>query len=241
MNVKKLEFDTVWLQFHEIEPTISKLGGKPTRKKHDGYVLRIRLAGSPLLTHVPLYRTPWYTLPVIYDPATKQMISDSKDIAEYLDKQYPATQKLILDPAFEAEWEEIVLANIRKNAPVSIFMVLHNRVSVPAGQHIRRVREPELGKTLEELSTEEAVRQQWKAIENGFTNISKYYEKTGTTFLSKKDTPEWADLIVGAWVISQKFVYGEDSKEWKSILEWDGGLWKKLNEALQVYEGEGLE
>lgn len=51
----------------------------------------------------------------------------------------------------------------------------------------------------------------------------------------------WADLVIGSWVISQKFLYGEDSKQWKNILEWDGELWKKLNEALQVFEGEGIE
>jgi hypothetical protein len=51
----------------------------------------------------------------------------------------------------------------------------------------------------------------------------------------------WADLVVGSWLIAQKFVYGEDSKQWKTILGWDGGLWKDLSETLQVYEGEWVE
>jgi len=221
LNIKKLEFDTVWLEFHEVEPTITKLGGKPTGTKPDG--------------------TPWYTLPVIYDPATKQVVSNSREIAEYLDKQYPATQKLVVDPAFETEWEGVTFANVTKVFPPSTFMVLHNRVSTAAGQHIRRIREAQFGKTLEDLSTEDAIRQQWKAFENGYTNLSEFYKKAGTTFLSGGDAPLWADLVVGSWLISQKFIYGEDSKQWKSILEWDGGLWKKFNEALQVYEGEGLE
>jgi len=51
----------------------------------------------------------------------------------------------------------------------------------------------------------------------------------------------WADIVVASWLIAQKFIYGEDSKQWKNILEWDGGLWKNFNEALRVYEGEGLE
>ena len=178
---------------------------------------------------------------MIYDPATKQVISNSKDIAEYLDEQYPASQKLIVDPAFETEWEGVILTNILKVVPLSTFMVLINRVSAPAAQHIRTIREAQFGKTLEEVSTEEAVRQQWKEFESGFTNISGFYKEAGTPFLSKGDAPMWADLIVGSRLISQKFVYGEDSKEWKAILEWDGGLWKKLLEALQVYEGEGLE
>ena len=178
---------------------------------------------------------------MIYDPATKQVISNSKDIAEYLDEQYPASQKLIVDPAFETEWEGVISTNILKVVPPSVCMVLVNRVSAPAARHLRTIREAKFGKTFEELSTEEAVRQQWKEFESGFTNISGFYKEAGTTFLSKVDVPIWADLIVGSWLIAQKCAYGEDSKEWKAILEWDGGLWKKLLEALQVYEGEGVE
>lgn len=221
LNVKKLDFDTAWLEYHEIEPTITKLGGKPTTTKPDG--------------------TPWYTLPVIYDPATKQVISDSRDIVEYLDKQYPTTQKLITNPTFETEWEGAILENVLKNLPLSAFMVLHNRASPPAARHIRKIREAQFGATLEALSTEEATRKQWEAFEEGMTNVSEYYKKAGTTFLSKEEVPMWADLIVGALVIAHKFIFGEDSKEWKRILEWDGGLWKRLSEALQVYEGEGSE
>lgn len=186
-------------------------------------------------------RTPWYTLPVIYDPTTKQVISNSKDIVQYLDNQYPATQKLIVDPAFEDEWEGVTFVNVSKKFPPSTFMVLHNRASTPAGQHIRKIREAQFGATLEDLSTEDAVRQQWKGFEKGHTNLSEFYMKAGTTFLSKRDTPMWADLVVGGILISQKFIYGEDSTQWKSILEWDGGLWRRLTEALQIYEGVGLE
>lgn len=127
------------------------------------------------------------------------------------------------------------------NFPMSAFKVLHDRVSVPAAEHIRKVREAQFGKTLEQVSTEEAVRQQWEGLENGYKNLSEFYKKAGTTFLSKGDTPAWADLVAGSWLMCPKFIYGEDSKQWKSILEWDGGLWKGMNEALQVYEGEGLE
>lgn len=178
---------------------------------------------------------------MIYDPATNQVISDSKDIVQYLDEQYPTTQKLIVDPASEDELEAAILKNVLMNFPLSTFMVLHNRTSAPAGQHIRKIREAQFGATLEELSTEDAVRQQWERLENGYTNLSELYKKAGTTFLSKRDVPIWADLVAGSVLISQKFLYGEDSEQWKSILEWDGGFWKKLIEALQVYEGEGIE
>ena len=178
---------------------------------------------------------------MIYDPATEQVISDAKAIVEYLDKQYPTTQKLIVDPEFEAKWGEIILKNVSMNFPASTFMVLHDRSSEEAGKHIRRIREAQFKATLEDLSTEGAIDRQWKGLEKGYTELSKFYKEAGTTFLSKGDAPMWADLEAGAVLISQKFIYGEGSEQWKSILEWDGGLWKKLNEALQVYEGEGIE
>jgi glutathione S-transferase len=178
---------------------------------------------------------------VIYDPATELVISDSKDIAEYLDKQYPTAQKLIVDPAFEVEWGEIIFRNVVMTFPLSSFMVLHDRVSTEAGQHIRKIREAQFNATLEDVSTESAVDRQWKEFEKGYTNVSEFYKEAGTTFLSKRDEPMWADLAVAAVLISQKFIYGEESKQWKSILEWDGGLWKRFIEALQVYEGEGIE
>lgn len=199
------------------------------------------LACSSLLLFTFPCRTPWFTLPVIYDPSTKEVISNSRDIAEYLDKQYPTAQTLVLDPEFETEWEGAISENVSATFPPSSFMVLHDRVSAPAAQHIRKIREAQFGATLEDLSTEEAVHQQWSRFEKGHTSLSEFYKRAGTTFLSQGGAPMWADLVIGSWVISQKFLYGEESKQWKSILEWDGGLWKKLNEALQAFEGEGIE
>lgn len=53
-----------------------RIGAKPTTTKPD--------------------RSPKYTLPVIYNPSTKLVISDSIVIAKYLEKQYPDMTKLFL-------------------------------------------------------------------------------------------------------------------------------------------------
>lgn len=39
--------------------------------------------------------TPYYCVPIIYDPNTDTVVSDSFDIAIYLEKQYPNTRTLI--------------------------------------------------------------------------------------------------------------------------------------------------
>lgn len=53
------------------EALAKKIGAKPTEYKEGN--------------------RPWYTLPIIYDPLTKTVVTDSFDIAIYLDRQYPST------------------------------------------------------------------------------------------------------------------------------------------------------
>jgi len=70
-------FKTEWVEYPDIETVCLGIGAKPTTTKSDG--------------------SPKYTLPVIYDPSTKLVISDSIVIAKYLEKQYPDTTKLFPD------------------------------------------------------------------------------------------------------------------------------------------------
>ncbi|KAI3622514.1 hypothetical protein WG66_015642 [Moniliophthora roreri] len=75
LNYKGLEYKTKWIEFPDIESTCKKLGVSPTKTRRHG--------------------SPWYTLPVIYDPSTGVALADSLRIAEYLEKQYPDKPSLI--------------------------------------------------------------------------------------------------------------------------------------------------
>ena len=62
----------------------------------------------------PFFPEPAYTLPVIYDPSTKSVISDSANIARYLDKAYPETPVLIPagTDAFHAAYDSALMQTL---------------------------------------------------------------------------------------------------------------------------------
>ena len=66
LNIKRIPYKTVWVEYPDIKPLCLKIGASPAESLPDG---------SPL-----------YTLPVIYDPNTQTPVSDSAAIARYLDK-----------------------------------------------------------------------------------------------------------------------------------------------------------
>ncbi|KAF8824223.1 hypothetical protein HHX47_DHR8000375 [Lentinula edodes] len=76
LNFKGLAYRTEWIEYPDIEALCIKIGAAPTDVKADG-------------------TSPEYTLPVIYDPSTNKAISDSFNIAQYLDTTYPDTPQLI--------------------------------------------------------------------------------------------------------------------------------------------------
>ncbi|TFK67428.1 hypothetical protein BDN72DRAFT_822391 [Pluteus cervinus] len=78
LNYKRLPYTTEWVQMESIAAVYKQTGAEPTQHKRDG--------------------TPIYTLPVIFDPNTNRAISDSLQITNYLDKQYPDTPPLIQLP-----------------------------------------------------------------------------------------------------------------------------------------------
>lgn len=69
-----MAYTTVWIEYPDIEALYKKLGAEPY-EMHNG--------------------KPYYCLPVIQDPKTGAVISDSTRIAYYLDSTYPDTPKLI--------------------------------------------------------------------------------------------------------------------------------------------------
>jgi hypothetical protein len=73
LNVKNLPYTTVWIDACDIEVEAKKIGALPTGEQ----------GGKPL-----------YTVPFIYDPATRTALSDSQNIVAYLEAQYPASPTL---------------------------------------------------------------------------------------------------------------------------------------------------
>ena len=75
LDMKGLDFVTEWVEFCDIKDLYERLGLPPSPADATGG------------------RGP-HTLPVIYDPSTGAIRSDSAQIIQYLDKTYPHTHRL---------------------------------------------------------------------------------------------------------------------------------------------------
>lgn len=74
LNYKRLRYRTVWVEFPDVEATLRSISAPPSAVRSDG--------------------RPIYTLPVVVDPtrnpASPQILSNTNNIAEYLEAAYPA-------------------------------------------------------------------------------------------------------------------------------------------------------
>ncbi|KAJ7211850.1 hypothetical protein C8J57DRAFT_1604736 [Mycena rebaudengoi] len=113
-------YKTIWLEYEEMEPISKSLGAAPTRNKPDG--------------------RPHYTLPMIHDPCTGAVVSESIKITEYyLDKVYPDTPRLL--PAGTAAFQRVFEDGVAALAKA-----------------ISGTREVLYGKTFEELAPKDELR-----------------------------------------------------------------------------------
>ncbi|KDR72407.1 hypothetical protein GALMADRAFT_253215 [Galerina marginata CBS 339.88] len=219
LNIKGIPYTTEWVEFPDIEPLAKKLGISPTLKKPDG---------SPL-----------YTLPAIYDPSTGTYVSESLRIAEYLEKTYPDAPTIFPNntAGLQMAFTDAFMSKIPKLLPF-ILPAQVLRLNSPSAEYIRRSREKDFGKTLEEVlpKGEEAVRQ-WAAYKDGLGTVDAWYSKNGGMgpFLLG-ETPSWADVVVGAFSMWCRKVWGEGSQEWKDIMSWHDGRWQTIMEGLKKYE-----
>lgn len=201
------------MEYPDIKALCLKIGAAPTGKAPNG--------------------EDTYTLPVIEDPSTGKVVSDSKRIAEYLDEAYPGTPKLIPPglAAGVAIAEDFITTNyIFKTFPVvvpSVHLILN-----PASQgYFQVTREAFLGKSLAELRTPGPARDAgFETIRQGLQKIGEVIDKNGkgSTRFFGEDTFTYADAVLISWLLWPKIVF--EPEEWAIIASWEGGRWAKLVE-----------
>lgn len=198
LNLKGLRYKTVWVEFPDIENLYKSLDLKPNST-----------TGRP------------YTLPVIHDPSTNKTISDSLEIAKYLDSTYPSTTPLF-PPGSEAlpsQEDRVTFESLQLILPPLICSIL-NPVSEA---YYRRTREATFGKKLEELSPPGPQREEhWKEVQQGFALVAPLLE--GKKF-ALGDIISFADVTIASWILFIKRLLGAESKEWNDIEGWNDGLW----------------
>ncbi|KAJ7919381.1 hypothetical protein B0H13DRAFT_252548 [Mycena leptocephala] len=215
LNFKGIPHKTVFLEYLEIEPLCKKIGAKPTGES-----------------------STQYTLPVIYDPATDTVVSDSIEIARYLDATYPDTPRLIPEgtAAFHYAFTDAFAATL----PPFLAYALPASLAFlnPASQDYFRQTRQQLfgGRRLEDVTpTGDAHVVMWKKFEDAFGQIDNWINKNGAKskyFIG--DTISYADITIAGYLRWGKLVLGKD--KWEVILTWHGGRWANLMKEMEKYD-----
>ena len=162
-------------------------------------------------------------------------MSESFDIVQYLDKQYPSSLRLITPGtlALELAYHKYLLAELWPKWPKPIYLHLYETISPESAAFLKEVREGVLGDTL--VNSAKNPEAQWDVYKDACSNILlPIYEKAEGIFL-KGSEPGWADFLTSATLLFLKLMYGADSREWKYIETWDEGRWVKLIKDLEPY------
>lgn len=218
LNYKGIPYKTEWVEYPDIEDLCKKIGAPATDKKADG--------------------RPHYTLPVIFDPSTGLAVADSILIAQYLDKQYPSTPKLlpqgteVLQYAFFAAIRPLV-ETVRFFAIPKTNLLLNPRSEV----YFRSTREEMFGGKLEDVFPQGEEREvKWAKLRDGFGVIDEWFgHATEAPYVMGK-SPTYSDFVIAGYLIWVRNIFGENSPEWTDIVSWHGGRWGALVKSFEQYE-----
>ncbi|KAG2147442.1 uncharacterized protein EDB93DRAFT_1085549 [Suillus bovinus] len=216
LTFKRLPFQTVCLEFPEIKPFYEQHSLAPTT---------LRSINGTL--------TPVHTLPVIMDPNTNRLITDSFAIAQYLDEQYPDTPKVLPDntaalvcaflTAFHNVIKDIIVLGSFRGA---------QKLNPKSKEYYIRTRVERFGIPWEQFATPERREKQWNALRAACNTVDGWYATSSSQFILG-DTPCFADFVVAGlckWV-----QYCFENQEWEELKGWNGGRWRRLVEATDKY------
>ncbi|KAK1221253.1 hypothetical protein PQX77_015944 [Marasmius sp. AFHP31] len=203
LNYKKIPFKHVNLSLDSIEPTAKSVGAPPTTTSADG--------------------TPKYTIPFIYDHDNKKAVSDSLDIAKYLDKAYPDTPRLFAEGSEKAQ-EDLINAWMQAIGPV--FPALMVKIWGLFTEEMRqdRIRRGEAAMYTSIKLTKEQEKEAWEKSRKAFSEVKRVnVDDNGFIF---------ANIVLGVMAGVVKLAFGEESDEWKDMSSWaDGNVGKAVDTA----------
>ncbi|KAF9464064.1 hypothetical protein BDZ94DRAFT_1289576 [Collybia nuda] len=216
-STARIPYETEWVESADIEAKCKEMGAPPTTKNPDG--------------------TPLYTLPAIYDPSTGAVVSESTEIAVYLDAAYPNTPKLIIPGSRELQREALDFHFEAGSMQLRQFTIpAAYRVINPRSQAFFRTKEAFIGMTIEEFCPSGKRREEeWAKLKKEFSIIaSRLPRKQGLYIMGSEIC--YLDFMVASHLISMKKLFGENSSEWNDIKTWDSGRWGKILKSVEKYE-----
>lgn len=216
LNVKGLAYKTIWLEYLDIETTCKKIGAAKTNSSAIAY-----------------------TLPIIHDPAHDAVVSDSIEIARYLDKTYPETSTLF-PPGSYALQEAFQVAH-EKTAAEAMYLIMlplsHAKLNTVSQAYFRRTREAIYGMKLEEFSPLGPKRDlHWKNLKEIYAVMADWLAKGEPGPFMMGDKISYADVTIAGFIMWMRTTFGSESAEWKDILTWQDGTWANYMKEFEKYE-----
>jgi glutathione S-transferase len=240
LNYKGLAYKTKWVEFHEIEKVYveGKIPGNAVRPD-----------GSP---------GPFYSLPAILDlndEGEEIMIADSLQIARYLDRKYPEPSKKVLasteDETFIQGQEAFARQAVMAVFPVfpHIFASKTLRTGNEASQKyalerrigaLRKFFSEKYGSitSLDEVTfTDAEKKENFTAFLTKFSAVGKAVQVEGgkVTAWTAGDAISFSDFALAGALFWVRAAVGEESLEWKIVMEWEGGKWASFLGGLEPY------
>ncbi|KAH7100782.1 hypothetical protein BKA62DRAFT_619584 [Auriculariales sp. MPI-PUGE-AT-0066] len=215
LNFKQIPYRTEWISYPDIEPTMIALKAAPTSQRADG--------------------SPFYTLPVIKD--ADSIISDSYDIADYIDRKYPTAHAAAFPPRTRAAQACILSFLSRNLLPVLRPLVIphiHPILDPRGAAYMRLTREAQFGSTLEfilPLGTPEREAQ-WDKVARELEMVGAWFEESEGDWLGGTE-PFYADLVLAAhflWIIKGRVPDG-----WERVRLWHEGRWERFMDQCEPY------
>lgn len=215
LDYKKINYETVWINFPDIEPTAKALGVAPTKLKADG---------------TPAYTVPFIT--VISQDKTILTIADSLKITEYLEKTYPNPDHRLL-PAETRVFQSIFtkyLSDVLQPAMGKLMLMpIVRALPAESQEWYLETRDTFYGKGVREsLPKDEAsFFEAWKAFEKAFDDLAVQLDAAGEGNFRVTGDVSFSEFeLVVLLYLTKRLLY-EDG--WKGRLESrNGGRWAKL-------------
>ncbi|OAX34432.1 hypothetical protein K503DRAFT_859219 [Rhizopogon vinicolor AM-OR11-026] len=205
LSYKGLPFVTVWVEYSEIATVMKSIGAKQI-KRSDG--------------------SDAYTVPVVSDPNTGAVITDSLEIASYLERTYPEkpifpNNSEALIRAFNSEYMSLI------NPAIGFLYGRTAEILSPdSAKFFIEVRSKDFNLPWDEFTSEGPKREaQWELLEKAYNTVYDWYQKSNGKWIMG-DTFSYADIIVTCFVLWYKRVMKDD--EWARISSWNGGKWVQL-------------
>ncbi|EEB91464.1 hypothetical protein MPER_10169 [Moniliophthora perniciosa FA553] len=213
LNYKKIPYETVWVEYPDIEKTCRDLGALPTSTKKDG--------------------SPQYTLPVIHDLSKNQIVSDSTKIAVYLDAAYPDPSATLIPSGTHALQLGFLYGfSIRLRYLYPLATAQELKILNPRSElYFRQTRKQLLGCSLEDYAKSKG---NWKGLQRDLGAVDSWLGKD--MFVMGSTKPTYPDFAMAAMMIWCRKLWGENSEQWSDIASWNDGRWGRLLEELKAYE-----